>query len=65
MGLAYRFRGSVSYHHSRKHGSIEAVVALEEQRVLYLLFEGKQEKAGFHMARRRVSKPTPTVIHFL
>jgi hypothetical protein len=27
--------------------------------------EGKQEETGFHMTKRRVSKPTPTVTHFL
>jgi hypothetical protein len=37
LGLAYRFRGSVHYHHGRKHGNIQADVALEEVRVLHLV----------------------------
>ena len=36
LGLAYRFRGSVHYHHSRKHSSIQADMVLEELRVLHL-----------------------------
>jgi hypothetical protein len=37
IGLAYRFRGSVHYHHGRKHGSIQADMVLEEElRVLHL-----------------------------
>ena len=30
-----------------------------------LCSNGRQEKTGTHMARRRVSKPIPTVTHFL
>jgi hypothetical protein len=36
MGLAYRFRGSVYYHHGGKHGSVQADLVLEELRVLHL-----------------------------
>jgi hypothetical protein len=37
LGLAYRFRGSVHYHQSRKHGSIQAGMVLEKElRVLHL-----------------------------
>ena len=37
MELAYRFRGSVRYHHSGKHGSIQADMVLEKElRVLHL-----------------------------
>ena len=37
MGLAYRFRGSVRYHHGGKHGGVQADVVLgEELRVLHL-----------------------------
>jgi hypothetical protein len=36
LGLAYRFKGSVHYHHRRKHGSMQADMVLEEPRVLHL-----------------------------
>ena len=36
MGLAYRFRGSVHYHHGRKHGSLQGDIVLEEPRVLHV-----------------------------
>jgi hypothetical protein len=37
LELAYRFRGSVRYHHSGKHGSIQADMVLEKElRVLHL-----------------------------
>jgi hypothetical protein len=36
MGTAYIFRGSVHYHHSGKHGSMQADKVLEEPRVLHL-----------------------------
>jgi hypothetical protein len=46
LGLAYRFRGSVHYHHGRKHGSAQAGIILEKPKVLHL-----DQKA----ARRRLS----------
>jgi hypothetical protein len=36
LGLAYRFRDSVHYHHGRKYGSIQASMVLEDLRVLHL-----------------------------
>jgi hypothetical protein len=37
LRLAYRFRGSVYYHHGRKHGSVQAGMMLEKElRVLHL-----------------------------
>ena len=30
LGLAYRFRGSVQYHHGGTHGSVQADMVLEE-----------------------------------
>jgi hypothetical protein len=36
LGLAYRFRGSVHYHHGGKHGNIQANMVLEELRVLHV-----------------------------
>jgi hypothetical protein len=60
LGLVYRFRSSVHYHQGRKHGSIQAGMALEELRVLHLVSEGKQEKTGFQQARRKFSEsPSP------
>jgi hypothetical protein len=35
LGLAYRFRGSVHYHHSGKHGSVLAGMVQRELRVLH------------------------------
>jgi molecular chaperone GrpE (heat shock protein) len=41
-------------------------MALEKElRVLHLVLKGTKRKNSFHMARKRVSKPTPTVTHFL
>ena len=31
LGLAYRFRGLVHYHHSETHGSIQADMVLEKE----------------------------------
>ena len=37
LGLAYSFRGLVHYHHSGKHGRVQANVILEKElRVLHL-----------------------------
>jgi hypothetical protein len=36
LGLAYTFRGSVHYHHGRKHGSMQVNMVLEKLRVLHL-----------------------------
>lgn len=63
LGWLTRFRGSVHSPHGRKPGSVQAGLALEELRILHLVSKGKQEKTGSGAARRRVSKPTPTVTH--
>jgi hypothetical protein len=36
VGLAYKFRGLIHFHHGEKHSSVQASMALEELRVLYL-----------------------------
>jgi hypothetical protein len=36
LGLAHSFRDLIHYHHSRKDGSIQADMVLEELRVLHL-----------------------------
>jgi hypothetical protein len=46
LGLAYRFRSSVRYHHSKKHGSMQAVMVLEEPRVLLQHHEHLNPKAA-------------------
>jgi hypothetical protein len=35
LGPAYRFRGTVHYHHDRKHGSVWADMVLEMLKVLH------------------------------
>jgi hypothetical protein len=40
-------------------------MALEELKSSTSYSKGKQEKIGFHVARRRVSKLIPTMTHFL
>jgi hypothetical protein len=63
---ACRFRGSVHYHHGRKHGSVQADTVLEkEPRVLHLDPRQPGRDYLFQAARGRVSKPTSTVTHFL
>jgi hypothetical protein len=53
-----RSEDSAHYHHGKKNGTGGAESSTS-------CSEGKQEKTGFQEARRRVSKPTPTVTHFL
>jgi hypothetical protein len=60
LGLAYRFRGSVHYHHGRKHGSIQADMVLEKElRVLHLVLKANRRKTVSRIGRRRISKPYP------
>jgi len=40
-------------------------MVLEELRDLHLVPKAKQEKTGFQESKRMVSKPFPTVIHFI
>jgi hypothetical protein len=52
LELSYRFRGSVHYHHGRKHGSVQADVLDKELRVLYLdLKAGKKQPPSFALDR--------------
>jgi phenylalanyl-tRNA synthetase beta subunit len=48
LELAYRFRGSVHYHHGGKHGSIQADVVLEELRVLHFDPKAARRRLSFH-----------------
>jgi hypothetical protein len=47
LGLAYRFRGSVSYLQGRKHGSIQAGLALEEKTVVHLHLKTNRGRLAF------------------
>jgi hypothetical protein len=58
LGQAYSFRGSVHYHHGRKHDNIQADILLEGLKVLHLhsesarkrpSFLGSQEEGLFHI----------------
>jgi hypothetical protein len=42
-----------------------AVMAVEELRVLHLVPKANRRRLAPQAARRRISKPTPTVTHFL
>jgi hypothetical protein len=47
--MAYRFRGSVCYHHGKKHGIVQADVVLKEElRILHL---------DLNTVRRKLSSP--------
>jgi hypothetical protein len=63
VGLAYRCRGSVDYHHSRKHHSLlQAGMAL---RVLYIFIQRKPGANCPQAARRRISNQNATVTYCL
>ena len=52
MKLAYSFRGSVHYHHIRKHGSVQVDLVMKELRVLHLSLKPATRLS--EAARRRV-----------
>ena len=64
LGLAYSFRGSVHYHHGRKHGSMQAYLVLEKElRILHLGPEAARKRlshTGVEPEHRRPQSP-----HFL
>ena len=64
LDLVYRFRVSVHYHHGRKHGSIQACMALEAPRVLHFNLKVTRNRPMMFL-RRKLSKPSPTMPHFL
>jgi hypothetical protein len=55
VGLAYRFRGSVHYHHGGKHGNMQADIVLEELRVLQLDSKVTRRRLASIAVKRRVS----------
>jgi hypothetical protein len=66
LELAYSFRGSVHYHHSKYHGSMQADMVLEKElRVLHLDSKATRTDCFLQATRRRPPKPTHTVTHFL
>jgi hypothetical protein len=56
------FRDPVRYHHGREYGNGQAGMMLEELRVQHV---HQKETRCLQAARRKVSKPTPTMTHFL
>jgi hypothetical protein len=46
LRLAYRFRGSVHYHHGRKHGGMQADMVLEKE-LRGLHFDPKVTRRAF------------------
>jgi hypothetical protein len=48
LGLDYRFRVSVHCHHSRKHGSIQVDMMLEEKRVTHLYPKAARRRLEFY-----------------
>jgi hypothetical protein len=52
--MSYSFRGSVHYHHGRKHGSMQADMAREEPRVLCL---DLKENMGYSSAGSQKEGP--------
>lgn len=56
-------RGSVHYHQARKHGSVQASMALEELRVLHLVLKANRRLASRQLGGG-ISHSTPTIAHF-
>jgi hypothetical protein len=52
--LVYSFRGSVHYHHGRKHGSVQADMMLEKLRVLELYPKATEGNCLLQATRRRL-----------
>ena len=59
LGLVYRFRGSVHYHHGRKHGRIQTYMVLEETRVLHLHRKEARNKLSPTWLGGRSQNPPP------
>jgi hypothetical protein len=60
--LSYSFKGSVHYHHSRKHGSVQAGVVLNELRVLHLDLKAARKRLSPHwveLEHRSSKMPIP------
>jgi hypothetical protein len=66
LGLAYRFRGLVHYHHGGKHGSMQADIVLEELRALHLDPQAAEGDSVPHWAYLEHGRPQslPPLTHF-
>jgi hypothetical protein len=60
LGLAYSFRALVPHHHSRKHGSIQTDLELEEPRVLHLHPKSTRRRLTFRELGRGTQSPPPS-----
>ena len=65
MGLAYRFRSSVHYHHGRKHVSHPAGTVVEELRFQHLHPMKARSRLSPMWLGGVSQQPTLTVIYFL
>jgi hypothetical protein len=55
LELAYNFRGSVHYHHGRKHGTMKADMVLQKElRVLHLDPQAAEGNCFPQAAQRRL-----------
>jgi hypothetical protein len=65
LGLSYRFRDSVPLSSRQEHGIFQAGMVQEELKVLHLAPKANRRRLSQGQLRRRVSKPTSTVMYFL
>jgi hypothetical protein len=57
LGLVYSFRGSVHYHHGRKHGDMQADMELENKlKVLHLDLKAARRRVSLTPARLEKKK---------
>lgn len=56
-GLACRFWGSGNYYQSRKHGNIQAGMALKEARVLYLVPKATRRRLSWRQQGKGFQSP--------
>jgi len=62
LGLAYRFRDSVHYHHGGKHGNPQADLVLEKPSVLHLDSKAARRVSPSHFMepeQRSLEAPNP------
>jgi hypothetical protein len=57
LGLTYR--GLVHYHHSRKHGNMQADVVEKELRVLHLVLKATRRRLASRQLRGGSPSPHP------
>ena len=64
LGLDYRVRSSVPYHHGEQLSAFRQSSYWRRWEFYFYVLKGRQ-KTNFQEARRNISKPTSTVTHFL